>query len=132
VSLSHDGYAFESLLHGPVRVGPPELPLDRQQNAGVLGEAHLIGEVQGRDLDCEGTLSGYASNAALQVALDTLHNQAGRLTGTLTSTVLAVAGTFADTTYEGCDLLQGPFRDGSGVNGWCAVVRLRWRQRAAA
>jgi hypothetical protein len=131
VSLAHDGYAFQSPLHGPLRCGAAEIPILRQQNVGLQGEAHLIGAVQGRDLDCDGFLSGYVSAATLQAALDDLTNRAGTLTGTLTTVILGVTTTYTRCTYEGCDLLGDVFRDGAGNLGWCARIRLRWRQRAS-
>jgi len=132
MSLAHDGYAFANCLHEPIRSGAPDLPVLRQQNFGVQGEAHLIGRVQGRDLECTAAIFGYASAAACQAAIDAIANQSGRLVGTLTQTVLTVDTTFAQTTFEGLELLDVPRRDGSGVNGWFARFRLRWRQRAAS
>lgn len=132
MSLDHDGFAFGSPLHDPIQTGESDVPIQRQQNAGVLGEAHLIGEAQGRDLTCEATLYGYATKPLLQAALDAIANQSGRLTGTLTETVLGSATTYAQTTFVGASLIDGPRRDGSGVNGWIARVRLAWRQRASS
>lgn len=131
MSLSHDGYAFLSVPHGPiVAEGPFELPIVPGQFFGVAGESHIIGEPYGRNLSCELTLQGYASIAALETALRALDAKAGSLTGTLTETIGANSRTFPQTTFIGFQQSPpGPFLDGSGVYGWVCFGRLIWRQR---
>lgn len=131
MSLSHDSYTFEGGLHTPIRVdGNGELPIVRHRYFGVLGEHHLIGEMYSRQLSCVLTLKGYANKGALQAALNTLMNKKGKLTGTLTETVLAVPDTYSQCTFIGYSMIRPPMLDGSGVNGWHTRVRLMWIERA--
>lgn len=129
--LSHDGYAFQSGISGSVEPYSPEVPMVIGKSFGVLGESHLIGSPYGRDLNCELTISGYASDAACQAAIADIHNRIGTLTGTLTNTVLGVASSYPNSTFLQCYVSDGPRRDGSGVHGWFARLRLTWRQRAS-
>ncbi len=131
MTLSHDGYTYENGLDSPVRPArPAEVDLVVHTYPAVRGEHHLVGAIHGRDLTAELLLSGYADLDALRTALNTLTNQAGQLTGTLTQTVAGVAANYPRTTFLGFEVLQEPQRDGSGVHGWWCRLRLLWRQRA--
>lgn len=129
MSLSHDSFTFGgSSLHGDiVPQGSFQPQLLTEEYFGVKGEAHLIGETGGRSLTCDYTLSGFASAALLQTAIENINAKIGELTGTL-----SVSGnmtlTFAGCTFVGFEH-QAKFLDGSGVNGWCVHGRLHWRQR---
>ncbi len=133
MALSHDSYAFftsGSADHGMVRAsGPHDLPIQIGRWFGVVGESHIIGEPDGRNLTCELTLQGYNTTTLLQSDLDALQTQAGQLTGTLTETISGNSRTFAQCTFLGYAATAPAFLDGSGVNGWVQFGQLLWRQR---
>lgn len=129
MTLSHDGYGFESAPHDPVRyAGAPELQLIVRQFVGVLGESHDIGETQGRELVCRIRLDGYATTTALQAAIETLESKAGALTGTLTETIGGNNRTWEQCTFLGVELPRDIFNDPN--QNWTQLdAILRWRQR---
>lgn len=128
-TITHDGYVFPG-LHGEIQRGDPDAPVIVGQFVGVQGESHLLDETKGRDLRCETLLTGYATKAACDAALDAVANKANRLTGTLTEEVGAGTTTYPSVTFRGYTTIHGPRYDGSGLNGWSSKIMLRWRERA--
>lgn len=131
MSLSHDGFSFFSAKHGPVSVLVGfDLPIVFGQFFGVNGESHLIGDPYGRELSCELVMDGYTGTDDLESDLRTLDTKIGALTGTLTETIGGDDRTWGDCTFLGYQTdPRGPFKDGSGQNGWVLFLRLFWRQR---
>lgn len=128
MGITQNAFNFGSNLHGDLI---PAANFDPQvivgQFFGVRGEAHLLGDISGRDLTCDFMLSGFGTSALLDAAIKTIEAQMGRLTGTVSLTGNIV------TSQPNCTFLafeRGPMMiDGSGVNGWLVRGRLRWRQQ---
>lgn len=131
MSLSQNGFAFLSARHMPVvPSGPFDLPIVVGQFMGVKGESHIVGQPWGREITCDITIDGYATNQAIEVDLQTLDSKIGNLTGDLTETIGAGTRTYDDCTFLGYQVFPpGIFYDGSGSNGWVCFLRLVWRQR---
>ena len=129
MSLSHDGYDYESAPHGIVMPDAPwEIGIIEGKFFGLRNVAHIISETWGRNLSCQLVLDGYEDRAALKAALDTLEGKAGQLTGDL---VVSIDGTetFEDCTFLGFQPTAPSFFDGAGNWGWVQFGRLFWRQR---
>jgi hypothetical protein len=129
--LSQDGFYFLGLDHGLVT---PETDWDFNVIAsnfmGILGEAHILDEPKGRNLNCELIFNEYNSRYDLYSDLLTINQQVSYLVDDLTVTIGGDVTVFPQCTFLG--ILtdpKGPFLDGSGQNGWILFSRLRWRQR---
>ena len=113
-------------LHGTIKATPWQYSRNVQTFFGVTGEFHLQGRLHGRDLTAWILPKGYASHAALHTAIESVNATIGE-SGTMTWTDGVVA-TFANCVFNGLDLEEDPWLDGSGVNGWQALGILRFRQ----
>lgn len=130
MSLSHSSFSFFSNPSGVVEtLSPHEIPIVTGQFFGVIGESHIIGETYGVDLACEYRFQDYATIALLRADKKTLEGKIGKLTGTLTQTILTYDQTFQECTFLGFQPFEAPWFDGSGVHGWVQNGRLLWRQR---
>lgn len=122
-------FDFVSDYHGDIVVASDfEAEITAEKYFGVQGESHLVGAPAGRDLVCEYMLTGYASATLLGAAMQTISAQIGLLTGPVSILNVNLAGTFNNCTFMGYRT-QPRFYDGSGVNGWCVIGQLIWRQR---
>jgi len=116
-----------SMLHGTVRSTPYEMSRSVATFFGVTGEYHLHGRLKGRNLTAMLHPSGYASQNALQVDIAVLNSLIGTFDD-LVSTVGTDVSTYLNCIFEGFELDEDPWYDGSGVNGWQVVGQLKFRQ----
>lgn len=116
-------------LHGAIQVETAEHAFTTQQWHGVNGEYPLWGGWKGTDLSCWLLLYGFASHAAVQVAIEALDSLKGS-NGNLTVTVNGVADNVKqNVTFLGFEPQDdAPWYDAAGVNGWqiLGTMRFRW------
>lgn len=115
-----------SALHGPIKPSAWQFTRSVQTFFGVTGEFHLQGRMHGRDLTAWCWPSGYASHAAIQDAIESINSYIGT-SGTMTCTI-GTDKTYANTVFDGFELEEDPWYDGSGVNGWQVRGTLKFRQ----
>lgn len=116
-----------SELHGSIKVTPWDFSRNVQSFFGLTGEFHLHGRLHGRDLSAWILPRGYATHALLHTAIESVNGAIGT-TGTLTWSVGGDSKMFANCVFNGLDLDEDPWYDGSGVNGWQVLGQLRFRQ----
>lgn len=126
ITLGAAAFAFGNPLHGTLKESPWEQPVGVQSYFGVIGEQHLVGRIQGRDLEIDIMLFNAANEAALRTATTAIAAQQG-LSGTLTVNGL----TWGNVRFVGFTPSEAPFLDGSGQHGWCVRGVLRFRQIAS-
>ena len=129
MSIVHDGQTFAG-DHGKMQYDSPELRLQVTGFPAVNGESHIIGKPGGRNLSTSYTVSGFSTATLLDSHLTAINLLIGQLTGTVI-VGSPFGGAFGGCTFLGFDVAE-QFFDGSGVHGWVARGRLRWRQRIPA
>ena len=125
VTLGAGSFNFGAPLHGTLKEGPWDQPVVIQSYFGIVGEQHLVGRVQGRDLELDIMLFNATDEATLRTGTNAIGAQQG-LSGTLTINSL----TWLNVRFVGFTPQEAPFVDGSGQNGWCVRGVLRFRQIA--
>lgn len=127
MALSQDGYNFEGARHGVVAVAQQDLRIITNKPFGLQGEAQIVDQPGGSFLECEITLSGYASIAAINIAIGNLYGRRGALTGTLVCTIGLAAATFKNATFKEVVMTRPPWR--GGLDGsWVCMLKLQWQQ----
>lgn len=131
MSISHGGYAFESIT-------THQLPVegDYEQNPrvasfyGVDGSVEITDVNHGREITVEATFSGYGTRALLQAALTTIDSKANRLNDkTLTVTNSGDTLTYYHCSFRGFRRNSQPMQyDGSSVTDWSQDGVLVWWQ----
>lgn len=116
-----------SELHGTIKPTAWSFSRSIQTYFGVTGAYRIHGRLHERELTCWLHPTGYATHALLQAAIESVNGAIGT-SGTMTWTVGADSKTFTLCTFEGLELDEDPWLDGSGVNGWQAKGTLRFRQ----
>lgn len=114
-------------LHGSIRATSWDYTRNVQSFFGVTGEFHLQGRLHGRDLVAWCLATGFSTHALLHDAIETINALSGT-SGTMTWTSAADIKTFTNCVFNGFDLDEDPWFDGSGVNGWQVLGQLRFRQ----
>lgn len=128
MTLSQDGYEFESVLHDTLRSeGGVDAPIVPGTFFGARGESHITGPAQGRDLFCEVTLFGYDDYDELRAAIDALDQRQNELTGDLVETIGGDAVTWPACTFRGFHPTGRAFF--SPTHSWIQHGTLHWRQR---
>lgn len=97
---------------------------------GVAGSVELRDALHGRMIPIEVRFSGYATEALLNAAKNTVDAKVGTLNdSTLTVVGLNSTVTFPHCTFQGL-MRNGsrPQKDGSGTNGWYQDMVLMFRQ----
>lgn len=126
MSIVLGGLDTGSALHGSIKSGVWQFSRSTQTFFGVTGEYHLQGRLHGRDLTAWCWPSGYASHELLQTAIEAINAFIGTY-GTMTCTI-GTAKTFANCIFDGFEIEEDPWYDGSGVNGWQVKGTLKFRQ----
>lgn len=112
--------------HGSIKAGPYDYARATQRWFGVSGEYTMTGQLSGRDLSCWLLLTGYNSHGELHAGLANLQGLAN------TSGTLDVDGLeFLNVIFNGFELEEDPWLDGSGVNGWQVKGTMKFRQAVA-
>lgn len=114
-------------LHGSIKVSSWDYSRTVQTFFGVTGEFHLQGRLHGRDLAAWYLPSGYATHALLHDAIETMNALSGT-SGSMVWTSGVDVKTFTNCVFNGFELDEDPWYDGSGVNGWLVQGQLRFRQ----
>ncbi len=127
MSLVLGSFNTASMLHGSIHATPYEMSRSVSTFFGVTGEYHLLGKLKGRTLTAMLHPSGYASQDALQVDIASMNELIGE-TGSLVSTVGADVVTYLNCIFEGFEMDEDPWKDGSGTNGWQVSGKVRFRQ----
>lgn len=113
-------------LHGPIK----STVWDRSRSVstffGLIGELHLNGMIHGRNLTAWAMPTGYATHAALQTDIAVYNTLIGTF-GDVVWAVGADTSTFLNCVFEGFELDEDPWLDGSGVNGWSVLGHLNFR-----
>ena len=117
-------------LHGTINATPWDYSRTTQKWFGVIGEYTLIGSAHGRELSAWCQPSGYASEAALQIAVQAI-NDFVNTNGTMTCTIGGVTKTYPNTIFNGFEMDEDPWIDASGINGWIVLGKLKFRQVAS-
>ena len=125
VTLGAGSFNFGAPLHGTLKESPWDQPVGVHSFFGILGEQHLVGRNQGRDLELDIMLYNGADEATLRTVTNGIGAQQG-LSGTLTINSL----TWSNVRFVGFFPSESPFVDGSGQSGWCVRGTLRFRQIA--
>lgn len=129
MTITQDGFNFEGATHHGDLVSPQaETPVVQGQFFGVRGEAHLVGEPYGQDIECDLTLTGYSTATLLKAAIARIERKKGQLTGAVVLTG-NLAHTYPPMTFLDVRKPTPAQYDGSGVNGWTQTIYLKWRQR---
>lgn len=126
VTLGAGSFNFGNPSHGTLKESPWDQPIGIQSFFGIIGEQHLVGRAQGRNLELDIMLFGAANESTLRGAMTAIHAQQG-LGGTLTINGL----TWPNVRFVGFTPSEAPFLDGSGQLGWCVRGVLRFRQIAS-
>ena len=113
--------------HGTIRSTPYNQSRAVQTFFGLVGELHLNGRAHGRDLSAWVLFYGYATDALLQTDIAVMNALIGT-SGTMTWTFGALTTTYQNCDFDGFDLEEDPWLDGSGVNGWQVMGRIKFRQ----
>lgn len=121
------GLSTGSALHGSMNVAAWEYSRTVQSFFGLTGEVQLQGRMHGREMTAWTLPFGYSTHALLMSAIETVNSNIGQF-GTLTWAVGADSKTFTNTVFNGLDLQEDPWLDGSGVNGWQVLCTLKFRQ----
>jgi len=113
-------------LHGTIKSTPFSQSRAVQTFFGLTGELHLHGRAHGRDLSAWVMPYGYASDALLQADIATMNELIGEF-GTMTWTFNAATTTYLNCVFDGFELEEDPWLDGSGTNGWQVMGRIKFR-----
>jgi hypothetical protein len=126
VTLGPDSFNFGAPLHGTLEESPWDQPVAVQGYFGILGEVHLVGRNQGRDLSLQIMLFNGANEATLRTVTNGIGAVQG-LSGMLTINSL----TWPNVRFVGFTPSEAPWWDGSGQLGWCVRGTLKFRQIAS-
>lgn len=109
--------------HGSIKAGPYDYARATQKWFGTNGEYTMTGGISGRELSCWLLLTGYNSHGDLHAGLANLQGLAN------TSGTLDVDGLeFLNVIFNGFELEEDPWLDGSGVHGWQVKGMMKFRQ----
>ncbi len=125
VTLGAGAFNFGNPSHGTLKEGPWDQPVGIQSYFGIIGEQHLVGRVQGRDLELDIMLFNAVDELQLRTGTNVIGANQG-LSGTLTVNGL----TWPNVRFVGFMPSEAPFVDGSGQLGWCVRGTLKFRQIA--
>ena len=116
-----------SALHGSLKAGQWERSVAVQRFFGLFGEYHLQGRPHGRDLTTWCQPYGYANRSDLQDAIDLINTHQGD-SGSVFVEIGNDQTAYDNCVFEGFEIDEEPWLDGSGINGWQVMGTLRWRQ----
>lgn len=131
MSISHGGYAFESITTHQLPIeGDWEQEPKVVNFYGVPGSVEIRDAIHGREITLEAKFSGYSTRALLQAALTTLDSKINSLNDkTLTITTSGDTLTYYHCTFRGFRRVGQPMQvDGSSVNDWFQDGALVWWQ----
>lgn len=126
VTLGAGSFNFGSPSHGTLKEGAWDQPVGIQSYFGIVGEMHLIGRNQGRDLELDIMLFGASDESTLRTVTNTIGSNQG-LSGTLTINGLS----WPYVRFVAFIPSEAPWIDGSGLLGWCIRGTLKFRQIAS-
>lgn len=114
-------------MHGSMRVGPWERSVSSQRFFGLVGEYRIQGGFHARELSTWVHPQGYATRSDLEAGMDSVNYYIG-LTGTMSITIDGNTTSFLNCEFEGVEMEEEPWLDGSGVNGWQVRCQMKFRQ----
>lgn len=132
MSVSIGGTTFTtSSIHGTPIIPPWRFQRSAQGFFGVVGEYHVLGQLNAREIVLDFELTGYATLAAINSASTSINAGIGT-SGTLS---IDVGGGDVSSltlcTFDGWEPSEAPWKDGSGVNGWQQKGKLHFTQIAS-
>ena len=117
-------------LHGSIKSTPWDFSQTVQTWFGVTGAAILQGRLHIRQLEAWVWPRGYANHTALQTDISVMNALVGEY-GSLVWTNPADGAditTYTKCVFDGFELDEAPWQDGSGVNGWQVLGTMKFRQ----